>query len=158
MRAGEQVELAARPVHVARFDLLAMRPVPGAETVDADVVVDCSSGTYVRALARDLGSALGVGGHLTALRRTRIGHYDLTGAVDVTGDATPCLMSMAEAAAQSFPVARVDEREARDIGYGRPLARDVPADPTAMVGPDGELLALYRPGDGGGSRPVAVLT
>ena len=157
VRAGEQVDLKARPVHVSRFDLLALRPVPGADLVDADVVVDCSSGTYVRALARDLGRALGVGGHLTALRRTRIGRYDLTGAIDVTRDDPPPLMSMADAAALSFPVVRLDEAEAVAVGYGRPLAREVPADPTALVGPTGDLLALYRPDDQGGSRPVAVL-
>ena len=157
VRAGEQVELAARPVHVSRFDLIALLPVADLEVMDADVVVDCSSGTYVRALARDLGEALGVGGHLTALRRTRIGHYDLTGAVDVTRDDAPSLMSMAAAAALSFPVERVDDAEARAIGYGRPLSRRVPGDPTAMVGPEGDLLALYRPDPDGGCRPLAVL-
>lgn len=71
MREGEAVELKARPVTVSRFDVLARRDVPGSGFVDVDVDVDCSSGTYIRALARDLGAALGVGGHLTALRRTR---------------------------------------------------------------------------------------
>ena len=77
VRAGEQVELEARPVTVARFEALAFRGGPVAEV---DVVVDCSSGTYIRALARDLGAALGVGGHLIALRRTRIGPFVVDGA------------------------------------------------------------------------------
>src|SRR5690606_27497146 len=80
VRAGEDVELAARPVTVSRFEVLAVRPEraeDGTAVTDVDVVVTCSSGTYVRALARDLGSALGVGGHLTALRRTRVGGYGL---------------------------------------------------------------------------------
>uniref|UniRef100_UPI000569E073 tRNA pseudouridine(55) synthase TruB n=1 Tax=Nocardia aobensis TaxID=257277 RepID=UPI000569E073 len=78
-RAGEQVELAARPVTVSRFDILSRRDIDtGATTfVDLDVEVDCSSGTYIRALARDLGATLGVGGHLTALRRTRVGPFTL---------------------------------------------------------------------------------
>ncbi len=157
VRAGEQVQLSARPVRVARFDLLAVRrPVERPDALDAEVVVDCSSGTYVRALARDLGAALGVGGHLTALRRTRIGRYDLTSAVDVTRDDPPVMMPMADAAALSFPTLQVDADEAVTIGHGGALARSVAGDPTAMIGPAGDLLALYRPA-AGGSRPLAVL-
>ena len=76
VRAGEDVELPARPVTVSRFDVGTLRPADGG-AVDVDVHVVCSSGTYVRALARDLGAALGVGGHLTVLRRTRVGPYGL---------------------------------------------------------------------------------
>ena len=76
VRAGEEVELAPRPVTVSAFDVLAVRrPTP--DLLDLDVAVSCSTGTYVRALARDLGAALGVGGHLTALRRTRVGPFGL---------------------------------------------------------------------------------
>ena len=80
VRAGEEVELAARPVTVHRFDVLDHRAGcrGGRAVLDLDVEVDVSSGTYVRALARDLGAALGVGGHLTALRRTRVGPFDLS--------------------------------------------------------------------------------
>ena len=127
----------------------------GGATLDVDLDIECSSGTYVRAIARDLGSALGVGGHLTALRRTRIGQYSLHDAV-VLGDEPPRLMSMAEAARLSFPVVDLTEDEARDVGFGRPLARPVPGGPTGVLSPDGELLALYEPA-GSGSRPVAVL-
>lgn len=77
VRAGEEVQLAARPVTVSRFDILARRDVADGEFVDLDVTVECTSGTYIRALARDLGAALGVGGHLTALRRTRVGPFTL---------------------------------------------------------------------------------
>lgn len=152
-RAGESVELKARPVTVSRLDVLAVR-ADGAR-LDVDLDIECSSGTYVRAIARDLGSALGVGGHLTALRRTRIGQYSLRDAV-VLGDEPPQLMSMAEAARLSFPVVDLTEDEARDVGFGRPLARPVPGGPTGVLAPDGELLALYEPA-GSGSRPVAVL-
>ena len=152
-RAGESVELKARPVTVSRLDVLAVR-ADGAR-LDVDLDIECSSGTYVRAIARDLGSALGVGGHLTALRRTRIGQYSLRDAV-VLGDEPPQLMSMAEAARLSFPVVDLTEDEARDVGFGRSLARTVPGAPTGLVAPDGELLALYEPA-GSGSRPVAVL-
>lgn len=155
-RAGEQVALAPRPVTVSRFDLLDARSDGGC--LDLDVVVDCSTGTYVRALARDLGAELGVGGHLTSLRRTRIGRYDIADAVELDSLTiqTP-LLGMAAAARLSFPVLEVDADQARDVGFGRALAAPVPADPTGIIAPDGELLALYRP-EGSAARPIAVFT
>lgn len=153
VRAGETVQLKARPVTVSQLEVLGTR-VEG-EYLDVDLDVECSSGTYVRAIARDLGAALGVGGHLTALRRTRIGGYDIADAV-VLGEEPPQLMTMAEAAGRSFPVVELTPDEAVDVGYGRPLARAVPSAPTGMLLPDGDLLALYEPTDNG-SRPIAVL-
>ncbi|MCR8671172.1 tRNA pseudouridine(55) synthase TruB [Agrococcus sp. HG114] len=119
VRAGEQVELAARPVTVARFEALAFRPGPRAEV---DVVVDCSSGTYIRALARDLGAALGVGGHLSALRRTRIGPFEVDSAplADALPDeAERLLLPPARAAARILPVARLDDERAANLANGR---------------------------------------
>ena len=153
VRAGEEVELKARPVTVSRLEVLATR-VDGTR-LDVDLDIECSSGTYVRAIARDLGAALGVGGHLTALRRTRIGQYDIASAGEL-GEEPPALMTMAEAARLSFPVVSVTEDEARDVGYGRPLDRAVPGNPTGIIAPTGELVALYEPA-GAGSKPVAVL-
>ncbi|MGA7147623.1 MAG: tRNA pseudouridine(55) synthase TruB, partial [Microbacterium sp.] len=95
-RAGEQVELKSREVTVSRFHVVAERRE--ATFVDLDVVIDCSSGTYIRSLARDLGSALGVGGHLTALRRTRIGPFDLQGASDADAIADALLLAPAAVA------------------------------------------------------------
>ena len=127
--------------------------------LDVDVVVDCSSGTYIRALARDLGERLGVGGHLTALRRTRIGAAEQADirldAAGLAGDARPEAIGMVQLARDFFPVAEVTAEQASDIGFGRSLRLAVPADPTAMVYGD-QLLALYRP-DGEVARPVAVL-
>lgn len=155
-RAGEEVNLASRPVVVSRFEIVGMHLEP--PWCDVDVEVECSSGTYVRALARDLGEALGVGGHLSMLRRIRIGAYGLDRAVELDDcEASTPLMSMAEAARLSFPVVTVDDQAARDVGFGRSLDVAVPGDPTGIVGPGGDLLALYRP-DGQHSRPVAVLT
>lgn len=154
VREGEVVQLKPRDVEISRLDVLSA--TPAGSLVDIEIDVDCSSGTYIRALARDLGSSLGVGGHLTALRRTRIGHYDLSMAT-VLDDQAPRLMSMADAARLSFPVVDLDQGQAIDVGYGRPLPITVPADPTGLVAPSGELLALYRPSEGGYSRPVAVL-
>lgn len=154
-RAGEDVVLAARPVEIARFEILAWRVVE--QCLDVDVEVVCSSGTYVRALARDLGAALGVGGHLTSLRRTRIGHYGLELASELDAiDAETELLDMAQAARLSFPVVELSPAAARDVEFGRSLEMLVPSNPTGLIGPDGQLLALYRP-DGAIARPVAVL-
>ena len=153
VRRGVEVELKAREVDVTRLDALAFRP--GVGILDVDIDVECSSGTYVRAIARDMGKILGVGGHLTALRRTRIGDYDLSVAVEL-GDFPPAMMSMADAAKRSFPCVTVDSGMATDVGYGRRLDMAVPADVSGILSPTGELLALYRP-DGSGARPVAVL-
>ena len=162
VRAGGEVELAAREVTVSRFDLLAVRGelVGALPVLDVDVVVDCTSGTYIRALARDLGRVLGCGGHLTALRRTRVGAFGLDlVALDAEGlaaEQAPALLGMAEVARRAFDVVEVDAAQASDIGFGRPLELAVPADPTALVH-DGRLLALYRPEAGGRAIPLAVL-
>lgn len=162
IRAGEQVELAARTVTVSRFDVLAVRTalVGDLPVMDVDIVVDCSSGTYIRALARDLGEQLGVGGHLTALRRTRVGAFDLShvglDAVGLAGEVAPPLIAMPLVARQAFPVVEVDAAQAVDISYGRPLRVDLPADPTALLHED-RFLALYRPAGDGHAIAVAVL-
>lgn len=167
VRAGEHVELAARQVTVSRFDVLDVRPevVPTdlagtVRVLDVVVVVDCSSGTYIRALARDLGRALGVGGHLTALRRTRVGGFDLSlvglDADGLAGSERPAMIDLATVARRAFAVVELSPDQARDVSFGRALALDVPADPTALLA-EGELLALYRPDGPGRAVPVAVL-
>ncbi len=153
VRAGDAVELAARPVTVSRFDLLAERRL--GPVIDLDVAVECTSGTYVRALARDVGRALGVGGHLTALRRTRVGPFTVSEAVDVTPDAVPSLLSLPDAARRCFPCIDLDASAADDVSHGRRLGFAVPSSPTALLF-EGELLGLYRP-DGDTSRAVAVM-
>lgn len=149
-RAGETVALKGRSVHVARFDLLDVRPAiaDGLPVLDVDVVVDCSSGTYIRALARDLGADLGTGGHLTALRRTRVGGFTLD-------DASEELIPMLTVAERCFPIVEIDAATARDVGYGRPIEVPVTGPVTAIVH-DGQFLALYEP-TSEGARPVAVL-
>ena len=143
-RAGEQVELAARSVEVSRFDVVAVRRA--GEAVDLDVVVDCSSGTYIRALARDLGGALGVGGHLTALRRTRIGPFDLDGAVGVDGLAEASVFSPARAAALVLGRFDVSADEARDLRHGKRLVGAAPrlATGVAAIDPEGALVGIVE--------------
>ena len=162
VRKGENVELAARRVTVSRFEVLARRDTAadGLTVADLDVTVDCSSGTYIRALARDLGAALGTGGHLTALRRTRVGAFDLNGALSqasLTGDPPerPSLLPLGHVARRTFAYLDLNDEQARDVGYGRPLALALPADPTALLHGE-QLLALYR-ADGDRAVPIAVL-
>jgi tRNA pseudouridine55 synthase len=153
VRAGEHVELAARPVTV--HELLVHDVRFHDEVVDLDVSVRCSSGTYVRALARDLGGALGVGGHLTALRRTAVGPFDLGVARTLDQLAEHfAVLPLAAAARAAFPSIDLDEPAARAVRFGRAL--ELPVERlSAVFAPDGEFLALYEPRDGG-ARPVAV--
>ncbi len=122
VRSGEEVELPERPVTVSRFDVLDVRPHAVGGCVDVDVVVDCTSGTYVRALARDLGAALGVGGHLIALRRTRVGCFDLDQARTLEElDEAFAVTDMATAAAAAFPSLTLTAADANAVRYGRAI-------------------------------------
>jgi tRNA pseudouridine55 synthase len=132
VRAGEEVELKARPVTVSRFDVISTdRSQPG--VVDLQVEVSCSTGTYVRALARDVGEALGVGGHLTALRRTRVGPFSVESAVtlpeaDSDQGVNAFLVGLDAAVTASFPLIEVDEATSDLVLHGIPLSQ---ADATA---------------------------
>jgi tRNA pseudouridine55 synthase len=168
-RAGEEVDLAARPVTVSTFDVLDVREssADGLPVLDVDVHVVVSSGTYVRALARDLGAALGVGGHLTALRRTRVGGFDLAGArtldelaAQADADGTLATVPPADAARVTFPVRELTEPEARALGYGQWVPASGTAGTVAGIGPDGTLVALLEDATRRGehlARPVLVL-
>jgi tRNA pseudouridine55 synthase len=120
-REGRAVELPARPVRIDRFELMATRRA--GEFVDLDVEVDCSAGTYIRALARDIGAQLEVGGHLSALRRTRAGSFGLDQArtLDELGETPRLSYSLDEACLQTFPRRDLTADEALDVSHGRPL-------------------------------------
>lgn len=169
VREGEQFELPERPVTVHAFDVAALRhlvagtdgatPMP---VVDVDVTITCSSGTYVRALARDLGAALGVGGHLTALRRTRVGGYGLDVARSLDQlEAGFSVVPLADAARAILPARELTEDEVRALSYGKridaaPSGPEGTGDaPVAGFAPDGTLVALLA-GEHGRSRPVLV--
>jgi tRNA pseudouridine55 synthase len=152
VRAGEEVDLPARPVTVSRFAVLATRPgdVDGIPVLDVDVEVTVSSGTYVRALARDLGAALGVGGHLTALRRTRVGAFTLDQAHSLealaeVGDPEQIPVTpLADAARAQFAVRELTAEETTAVGYGQRVESAEPgrAEPVAAFAPDGRLVAV----------------
>ena len=130
-----------------------------AAVVEVDVSLRCSSGTYVRAIARDAGAALGVGGHLTALRRTAVGPFGLDRARTLEQlEDDLALVPIAEAARAGFPTLDLDEQQAADVRVGRKLAVELPAvGPVAVFAPDGEFLALYEQA-GELARAVAVFT
>lgn len=143
-RAGETVELTARRVTVSRFEVRAAHRE--AATIALDVVVDCSSGTYIRALARDLGAALGVGGHLTALRRTRIGAFDVAAAVSVDAIAETVLVKPATAAAAVVGALAVGAEEARDLRHGKRIdgGGRLTGERAAAIDPDGRLVGIVE--------------
>jgi tRNA pseudouridine55 synthase len=149
VRAGEDVDLAARPVVVSTFVVEKFRPHDDA--VDVDVLVECSSGTYVRALARDIGNDLGVGGHVTSLRRTRSGAFDVseTRSLDQLGaeEQLP-LVSLAETVRSLFPQRSVDAQEAALVRHGRPMALDGESSIVGVFDASGDVLALMEPRDG----------
>lgn len=160
VREGERVELQRRPVTIHEFSVSAPRTerVAGPDgalidVLDFDAVVRCSSGTYVRALARDLGAALGVGGHLTALRRTEVGPFGVVDAVSNAALAAgevdrAALRSPAEIAAALFPVLRLTPQQEIDLGHGKrlDLAEGQCEDThlAAAIAPDGRLIGLVE--------------
>ena len=163
VRAGEEVVLAARPVVVHRFDVGASRGAQrdGVPVLDLDVTVVCSSGTYVRALARDLGASLGVGGHLTALRRTRVGGYglDVARSLEQLADGF-AVLPLADAARAAFPARELTADEALELSFGRrigPSGAGTVEAPVAAFAPDGTVVALLADEPSGRARPVLVL-
>ncbi|WP_205739794.1 tRNA pseudouridine(55) synthase TruB [Georgenia sp. SYP-B2076] len=176
VRGGEDVVLPARPVTIHRLEVTAAPrvahvdgPTPGGTTVvDLDVVVGCSSGTYVRALARDLGEALGAGGHLVALRRTQVGPFTLAHArtidelaAEVAAQAEepePAglgVMSLTDAATSCFPARVLTAEETRDVRVGKALtATATPADPAPPVPPAADAPAADAPAPPAGTGPT----
>jgi len=184
VRSGEEVKLAARPVTIHRFEVHGINRSPGTEAgdsvvggsavgdsaagnavVDIDVTVECSSGTYIRALARDLGNALGVGGHLTALRRTHVGPYSLEQARTLEQLAEDLqVLEMSQAARALMPNRELTAEETTEISFGRRIAAGAAAGtpaaatadhPAAGFAPDGSLVALLAD-SGNFAKPVLV--
>ena len=153
VREGETVELTPRPVTVTTFDIV------GRRGDEVDVHVTCSTGTYVRALARDLGQALGVGAHLTALRRTRVGAFELDRARDLDQLAEGLeFVPLAEVVAMTFPRWDATADDARRIALGQRLAPvGLPAGPVGVFAPDGVVVALVEERDDA-IRPTVVFS
>ena len=151
-RSGQEVELRSRRVTVSHLEAPSI--TRGEDVIDVELVVDCSSGTYIRALARDIGRALGVGGHLVALRRTRVGPFGVEGTPAPQDVTESHLLGLAQVAGQIMPVVTLSKTEVEDISHGRPVhAEDWPS-PGPLAGCDavtGSLVAIVE-ASGGRSR------
>jgi tRNA pseudouridine55 synthase len=161
VRKGEEVALEARPVTIHELEVLDFRKAPNAKTTDVDIRVRCSSGTYIRALARDIGEMLGVGAHLVALRRTEVGPYTLDHArtlEDLAEDFAH--LDLDDAARALLPNRLLTEEESVEVGFGRRIPASGWEGPSAAVDPQGRVLAIvedrgddakslvvFRPGD-----------
>ena len=148
VRSGDEVKLKARPVEISTFVMISSPQLvveAGRTYFDVAVKVDCSSGTYIRALARDLGEVLGVGGHLTALRRTQIGKYTIDQAqqlADLTSESLEVL-DISDAAKQQFEVRHLSDQDVIDLRHGKRLkATGEGAEPFAGVDSHGKLIAM----------------
>ncbi len=155
-REGHDVELAARRVRIDRFDIVSIRR--HGDLVDVDVTVDCSSGTYIRALARDVGAALGVGGHLTALRRTRVGGYGLDQArsLEQLAERPELSYTLDEACLLAFPRRDITAAQAEDAGHGRSLPAAGIEGVYAATDSRGRVIALLTD-EGSATKSVVVI-
>lgn len=149
VRSGDEVKLKARPVTIHRFEVIGdpRLVIDGDNSFfDFDAIIDCSSGTYIRALARDLGSALGVGGHLTALRRTKIGSYSISQAQELDGltGETLQVLPIEQAATQQFKVRTLSDQDVIDLRHGKRLRvqDETETAPTAAIDSSGSLIAM----------------
>ena len=154
-RSGEEFELPARKVTISQLDILDIRRKEATTLVD--IAVTCSAGTYIRAIARDLGAELKVGGHLNVLRRTRVAGFTLHQAIDVAqlkgGNFTT--LDLADVARATFPVRELDLEEVNELSFGRPLAANSSDELTAALSPDNRLIALLK-NSIDKAKPVAV--
>lgn len=155
VRAGEVVELAARAVTITQLDILSIRHLDS--TVEVDIEVTCSAGTFIRAIARDCGDALGVGGHLSSLRRSRVAGFLLNRAITLAalkaGDFTP--LALADVARATFPIRDLALDERQELSFGRPLTPNSSDEIFAAISSDNELIALLA-NKAGFAKPIAV--
>ena len=155
VRAGETFELEARNVTITQLDILAVRHL--AATTEVDIEVTCSAGTFIRAIARDLGEALKVGGHLSALRRTRVAGFGEKDAVSFQDlkDQNFTPLKLADVARVTFSVRELTLEEVTELSFGRPLSENGTTSITAAMSPDNRLIALLKD-DGIHAKPIAV--
>lgn len=155
VRAGEKFELEPRQITITQLDILAIRHL--AATTEVDIEVTCSAGTFIRAIARDLGEALEVGGHLSALRRTRVAGFTEKDAVSFQDlkDQKFTPLKLADVARVTFSVRELTLDEVQELSFGRPLSENGTTSITAAMSPDNRLIALLKD-DGGHAKPISV--
>lgn len=154
-RSGEEFELASRKVTISQLDVLAIRHLTS--TIEVDVAVTCSAGTYIRAIARDLGAELKVGGHLNVLRRTRVAGFtlDKTTSVDTLKSGDFTILDLSDVARTTFSVRELDLQEVNELSFGRPLTANASDEIFAALSPDNRLIALLK-NSLGKAKPIAV--
>ena len=155
VRAGETFELEARSVTISQLNILAIRHL--AATTEVDIEVTCSAGTFIRAIARDLGDGLGVGGHLSALRRTRVAGFSEKDAVsfeDLKAQKFTAL-GLSDVARVTFTPRELSVDEVKELSFGRPLSENGNTVINAAMSPDNHLIALLKD-EGGKAKPIAV--
>lgn len=155
VRAGEKFELEPRQITITQLDILAIRHL--AATTEVDIEVTCSAGTFIRAIARDLGEALEVGGHLSALRRTRVAGFTEKDAVSFADlkDQKFTPLNLSDVARVTFLVRELTLDEVQELSFGRPLSENGTTSITAAMSPDNRLIALLK-NDGGHAKPISV--
>lgn len=155
VRAGENVELASRQVTISQLDILVIRHLP--TTIEIEIEVTCSAGTYIRAIARDCGNALSVGGHLSSLSRSRVAGFTLDAAVSLEqlkcGDFTA--LALADVARTVFVVRELALDERQELSFGRPLSANPTDEIYAAMSGTNDLIALLANKDGL-AKPIAV--
>ena len=155
VRAGEVVELAAREITISQLDILEIRHLDA--TIEVDIEVTCSAGTYIRSIARDCGNALNIGGHLSSLRRSRVAGFGLDGAVSLaqlkSGEFST--LALADVARATFKVRELALDERNELSFGRPLSVNASTEIYAALSSDNQLIALLANKDGF-AKPIAV--
>jgi tRNA pseudouridine55 synthase len=155
VREGQEVELKSRQVRIHSFELISSRITPEG-FIDLEVMVDCSSGTYIRALARDLGLALGVGGHITVLRRTKVGSFDVSAANSIDQLDKLAFTALSDAARDLFPTISLSAQQVTDLVHGKRITDSVEhKGPIAGLSSSGSLVAVLEPA-GSGLKSVVV--
>ena len=154
-RSGEEFELPARKVTISQLDILDIRHKDATTLVD--IAVTCSAGTYIRAIARDLGAELNVGGHLNVLRRTRVAGFTLDQAVDIAQlkGGNFKTLDLADVARSTFAVRELNDDEVKELSFGRPLGANAGDEIFAALSPDNRLIALLK-NSLDKAKPVAV--
>ncbi len=155
VRAGGDVQLSPREVTISQLDIREIRRKE--EAIEVDIEVTCSAGTFIRAIARDCGEALGVGGYLNSLRRSRVGGFDLSRAISLgslkRGEFTP--LDLTDVARATFASRELVRDEVNELSFGRVLTPNPTEGIFAGISPDGRLIALLRNKDGS-AKPIAV--
>jgi tRNA pseudouridine55 synthase len=155
VRAGEVFELAPRTITITSLNILRIRHLD--KTTEVDIDVTCSAGTFIRAIARDLGDELSIGGHLRALRRTRVAGFSLDVATTITDlkAKTFTALDLTDVARRTFAARELSVDEVRELSFGRSLSPSSTQAITAAISPENILIALLR-NDGDKAKPVAV--